>query len=166
LSESWRPTVKPPRLGGQEKVGVFATRSPHRPNPIAMSAVTLEEITEKFELIVSGVDLVDGTPIIDIKPYIHLWDSHPDANLGWIEKQPEMPEYPVVWLQESDRDLIGPELTLLLEETLRWNPRPNYGKESQRSYSHRLDSFDITWSFQHRHLLTYMLVHVSSLLLP
>ena len=87
----WRPTVRPPRLGGEERVGVFATRSPFRPNPIGLTCVRLDriELSEDGPVIhVLGADLRDGTPIYDIKPYIPFADCHPDATGGWIERAP------------------------------------------------------------------------------
>ena len=86
IRESWSPTVRPPRLGGNARMGVFATRSPFRPNPIALSCVKLEGIEQTAEgpvLRVRGADLVDGTPILDIKPYIPYADCHPDALGGF-----------------------------------------------------------------------------------
>lgn len=87
IREDWSPTVRPPRLGGNERVGVFATRSPFRPNPIGLSSVKLESVkTEEglgTVLYVSGADLMDGTPIYDIKPYLAYTDSHPDASGGF-----------------------------------------------------------------------------------
>ncbi len=146
-SHSWRETVKPPRLGGKEKVGVFATRSPHRPNPIAISAVKLEKITDDYKIIVSGVDLLDQTPILDIKPYIHMWDSHPNASLGWINNQPELPAYPVVYKSEEFKKLLDAKLELLLFETLRWNPRPSYQKNLEQTFTHTVGHVDVTWRF-------------------
>jgi tRNA (adenine37-N6)-methyltransferase len=90
-NDSWSPTVRPPRLGGSERVGVFATRSPFRPNPIGLTCVKLDrvELTDKGPVIhVLGADLRDGTPILDIKPYIPFADCHPDATGGWIEQNP------------------------------------------------------------------------------
>ncbi len=84
LREDWSPTVRPPRLGGNKRVGVFATRSPFRPNPIGLSCVKLLRV-ENGDLIVSGADMVDGTPIFDIKPYLPYADSHPDAVSGFAE---------------------------------------------------------------------------------
>ena len=146
-SNSWRETVKPPRLGGKEKVGVFATRSPHRPNPIGLSAVKLERITSDFELIVSGIDILDQTPILDIKPYIHMWDSHPNASLGWINKQPDMPVYAVKWEDKIQKQELPISLVQIISETLKFNPRPAYDKSLNRHYTHQVDEFDITWSF-------------------
>ena len=80
--EGWRPTVRPPRLGGNKRMGVFATRSPFRPNPIGLSSVRLLSVEDSAEgrvLIVAGADILDGTPIYDIKPYLAYTDSHPDA---------------------------------------------------------------------------------------
>ncbi len=83
-NESWSPTVRPPRLGGNKRMGVFATRSPFRPNPLGLSSVKLVGI-ENGELIVSGADVLDGTPIYDIKPYLSFSDSHEDAKNGFAE---------------------------------------------------------------------------------
>ena len=82
---SWSPTVRPPRLGGNKRMGVFSTRSPFRPNPIGLSSVRLLGI-ENGDLIVSGADVMDGTPIYDIKPYLSFSDSHPDAQNGFAEE--------------------------------------------------------------------------------
>ena len=83
--EEWSPTVRPPRLGGNKRMGVFATRSPFRPNPIGLSSVRLIEV-RNGELIVSGADVLDGTPIYDIKPYLSFSDSHPEAKNGFAEE--------------------------------------------------------------------------------
>ena len=93
VRESWSPTVRPPRLGGNERLGVFATRSPFRPNPIGLSCVRLEEVRQDKTLgtvlIVSGADLMDGTPIYDIKPYIPYADAHPEARGGFAQDAPK-----------------------------------------------------------------------------
>ena len=88
-TKEWSPTVRPPRLGGNKRMGVFATRSPFRPNPIGLSSVRLvavEAETGRMELIVSGADVLDGTPIYDIKPYLSFSDSHPEAQNGFAEE--------------------------------------------------------------------------------
>ena len=123
-NDAWSPTVRPPRLGGSERVGVFATRSPFRPNPIGLTCVKLDrvELTDKGPVIhVLGADLRDGTPILDIKPYIPFADCHPDATGGWIEQNP--------W-QELDVDFpddlcehIDPAKLPGLIEVLRQDPR-------------------------------------------
>ncbi len=87
---NWKPSIRPPRLGGNRKVGVLSSRSPHRPNPIGLSAVKIEKIDVDAaggaEIHVSGVDLLDGTPVLDIKPYIPYADSIPNANAGWADQ--------------------------------------------------------------------------------
>ena len=88
VRESWSPTVRPPRLGGNKRMGVFATRAPYRPNPIGLSSVKLvrvEDTAEGVVLVVTGADLLDGTPIYDIKPYLAYTDSHPDAIGGFAD---------------------------------------------------------------------------------
>ena len=89
IRETWSPTVRPPRLGGNKRLGVFATRSSFRPNPIALSCVKIEQINidgaEGPEIIVSGADLLDGTPIVDIKPYLPYADAHPEAVGGFAD---------------------------------------------------------------------------------
>ena len=91
--EGWSPTVRPPRLGGNKRMGVFATRSPYRPNPIGLSSVKLVSVDESegegLVLTVSGADLLDGTPIYDIKPYLSFTDSHPDAVCGFADRVKE-----------------------------------------------------------------------------
>ncbi len=129
FSESnWSPTVRPPRLGGNVRMGVFATRSPFRPNPIGLSSVRLESIEDDGEngrvLIVSGADLMDGTPIYDIKPYLPGVDAHPDASDGFVGAHPQT-------LLEVE---IAPELAAALSagqlaalrEILAQDPRPAY----------------------------------------
>lgn len=89
VRENWSPTVRPPRLGGNRRVGVFATRSPYRPNPIGLSSVRLlavERTSDGLTLLVSGADLLDGTPIYDVKPYVAYSDSHPDAVSGFADE--------------------------------------------------------------------------------
>ena len=88
--EDWQPTVRPPRLGGNERMGVFATRSPYRPNPLGLSCVEIESINmDTSTIYVRGADLMDGTPIYDIKPYIRYADSRPDAVCGYVDRLEE-----------------------------------------------------------------------------
>jgi len=145
-SDSWRETIRPPRLGGKEKVGFIATRSPHRPNPIGLSVVKLESVDKDFNIHVSGVDILDQSPIIDIKPYIPMWDSLPEANSGWIEKTPELKPVKVIW-SEGVRASLSLEHIQIIEETLRWNPRPSYEKNLDRSFIHTVSGVEVTWSF-------------------
>ena len=126
--DSWKPTVRPPRMGGNRAVGVFATRSPFRPNPLALSCVKLIEIEETQSdgatLLVSGVDMMDGTPIYDIKPYIPYADSRPDASGGFTDDTAWQP------LRMRNPDALKDKLTdaqrLALIEALSQDPRPAY----------------------------------------
>ena len=113
----WQPTVRPPRLGGNTAMGVFATRSPYRPNPLGLSCVELKAI-ENGELIVKGADLMDGTPIYDIKPYLPYADSYPEARASWAA---EAPKAKLKVMVPSDLD-IEPELI----DILSLDPRPAY----------------------------------------
>ena len=134
--EEWSPTVRPPRLGGNTRVGVFATRSPFRPNSVGMSSVKLE----KFEvdktlgpvLYVSGADLLDGTPIFDVKPYLAYVDSHPEAKDGFALNQREgtlTVEFPEEWLLK-----VPVEKRQGLIELLSQDPRPQYQNDPERVY--------------------------------
>ena len=129
------PTVRPPRLGGNIRVGVFATRSPFRPNPLGLSAVKLERVEKsagKLALIVSGADLMDGTPIYDIKPYLPFTDSIPEAESGFAGEHlednlsVEIPDALLLIVPENKREAL---ITLLSQ-----NPRPSYQKDPNREY--------------------------------
>lgn len=132
-SKNWKPSIRPPRLGGARKVGVLASRSPHRPNPIGISVVELEKVELDAKngprVYVRGVDLLDGTPILDIKPYLPYADSVPDARPGWAGE--EIPRFPVEFTVEADRAIhqfsekLGrPDLKALIFEMLSLDPRP------------------------------------------
>ncbi len=134
--DRWRPTVRPPRLGGNTRMGVFATRSPYRPNPIGLSSVRLEgiEVREGLGpvLSVAGADLLDGTPIYDIKPYLPYTDSHPDARGGFALQSREgtlQVELPPEWEAQ-----IPPEHREGLLAVLAQDPRPAYQHDPQRIY--------------------------------
>ena len=132
-NESWSPTVRPPRLGGNRRMGVFATRSPNRPNPIGLSLLRLEG-TEGTDLIVSGVDMRDGTCIYDIKPYLRLSDCVPDAKDGFAgdtggKKCSVVYECDVSRLSDADLETV----TALLEE----DPHPSYKTGPDRIYGMR-----------------------------
>lgn len=141
----WSPTVRPPRLGGNRRVGVFASRSPFRPNPIGLSSVKLLNIekteTEGYVLHVSGVDLLDGTPIYDIKPYLPFSDSHPDAKGGYSDEVCEV-RLSVVFPKELLQK-IPEEKREAVVECLAEDPRPAYHDEPDRVYSMRFAEFDI-----------------------
>lgn len=143
--EHWSATVKPPRLGGNTRMGVFATRSPFRPNPIGLSSVKLEKIDLNTEqgpmLYVSGVDLLDGTPILDIKPYLPYTDSHPEATEGFAgdvldyRLQVVFPEALLQQLPASKREVAV--------ELLAQDPRPSYQNDATRKYGMAFSGFDI-----------------------
>ena len=146
--EHWSATVKPPRLGGKKRMGVFATRSPYRPNDIGLSSVRLEKINfdEKMGpmLYVAGADLLDGTPIYDIKPYIAYTDSHPDAAEGFAgtvkEKklQVDFPEELLSKFPKEKRDAI---LGVLSQD-----PRPAYDTDETRLYGVEFAGFDVRFT--------------------
>jgi tRNA-Thr(GGU) m(6)t(6)A37 methyltransferase TsaA len=135
VREEFSPTVRPPRLGGNRRMGVFATRSPFRPNAIGLSCVRLEKIeqTEKGPIIhVRGADLLDGTPILDIKPYLPLADCHPEATGGFAET---VSDYALnVCFSEGLEEKIEKEDLAVIRELLAEDPRPSYQDDPQRTY--------------------------------
>lgn len=143
--KEWSPTVRPPRLGGNKRMGVFATRSPFRPNPIGLSCVKLLSVekTEKygFVLRVSGADLLDGTPIYDIKPYLPYADSHPEASNGFAldEKQGRL----TVEIPDGIIDVIPEGKRNALKAVLAQDPRPGYQNEPDRVYGIDFAGFNI-----------------------
>ncbi len=153
IREQWQPRVRPPRLGGNRSVGVFASRSPFRPNPIGLSVVALDGISNKdgkLELLLSGVDILDGTPVLDIKPYLPYADSIPDAKAGYASESPQANKS-VRFSERADKQLQqrndGVELKSLIKGVLASDPRPAYKKEPQpdRIYGMRLYDFDLKW---------------------
>ena len=134
--DTWSPTVRPPRLGGNKRMGVFATRSPFRPNPIGLSSVRLVGIehteSEGDVLVVSGADILSGTPIYDVKPYLAYTDSHPDAQGGFsdgvrdYELTVNMPSELESRLPESEREVV--------RSLLSHDPRPQYQSDAERVY--------------------------------
>ena len=147
IRETWSPTVRPPRLGGNHRVGVFARRSPFRPNPIGLSSVKLEDILwdcpQAPVLLVSGADLMDGTPIYDIKPYISM-DSHPEAICGYSDAHKNdrlQVEIPAKWLQ-----LVPLEKQQALYEVLAHDPRPAYQNQPERIYGFTFAGLEIKFT--------------------
>ena len=146
--ENWSATVYPPRLGGKEKRGVFATRSPFRPNPIGLSSVKLEQVIRKGEdgpkLIVSGVDLMDGTPIYDIKPYLPYADAHPDAIGGFGQAHKEdgiQVVFPQEFLQLLPEDKRQAAIRVLEQD-----PRAAYNKQPDYVYGMEFAGYDIRFT--------------------
>lgn len=143
VREEWSPTVRPPRLGGNTRMGVFATRSPFRPNPIGLSCVKLLRI-EGHELVVAGADLMDGTPILDIKPYLPFADARPEASGGFAEP-----------LREYALEVVFPEELLAkvpaqyqapLKEILAQDPRPAYQQDPDRVYGFPFAEMEIRFT--------------------
>ena len=144
VRESWSPTVRPPRLGGNTRMGVFATRSPFRPNPIALSCVKLAGIRQTAEgpvLRVRGADLVNGTPILDIKPYIPYADSHPDA-LGGFAAVPAG-ETLSVSIPPALLAQVPAERQEALRGVLAQDPRPHYQKDPERVYGMEFGGLEV-----------------------
>ncbi len=154
VREQWQPRVRPPRLGGNKRVGVFASRSPFRPNPIGLSVVKLEQVIvgeDSVLLELSGVDTMDGTPVLDIKPYVSYVDSIPDARSGFAPTQPEaLLEVRFSELAESqlDKREDGIGLRQLIIRLLELDPRPAYAEEDGRVYGFRLYDFDLRWHME------------------
>ncbi|GAA5524974.1 tRNA (adenine(37)-N6)-methyltransferase [Microbulbifer aestuariivivens] len=151
----WSTKVRPPRLGGNRKLGVLATRSPFRPNSIGLSVVRLLEVrTEpRVELIVGGADLVDGTPVLDIKPYVPYADALADARSAFADSAParvavEIP--PAVRAQAADyKDDWGTDLPRLIEQVLAQDPKPAYQKpDPERVYGMALCGFNLRWRYR------------------
>jgi tRNA (Thr-GGU) A37 N-methylase len=143
----WQPLVRPPRLGGNRRVGVFASRAPFRPNPLGLSAVKLEAI-EGCRLLVSGVDLMDGTPLLDIKPYVPYSDCIPQATQGFARGAPEarlQVSFSPAAESQLQQHAHGEELRRLIVELLRVDPRPAYRVQQQGDYAFRLHDFDLRW---------------------
>ena len=136
VRKNWSATVKPPRLGGNKRVGVFATRSPFRPNPIGLSSVKLERIEQDETLgtvlHVSGADLMNGTPIYDIKPYLAYTDSHPDAVGGFSD---EVRDYKLsVNFPKELQEKLTTEFVTCVTKIIEQDPRPSYIEDEQRIY--------------------------------
>ncbi len=148
--EGWSPTVRPPRLGGNTRMGVFATRSPYRPNPIGLSSVKIEQILlsspEGPIIEVTGADLLDGTPIFDIKPYLPYTDSHPDALGGFGFKPGEgavAVECPPELLEQIPAEKADGLLALLAQD-----PRPGYTDDPARIFGMEYAGFDIRFKVE------------------
>ena len=136
----WQPTVRPPRLGGNVSIGVFATRSPFRPNPLGLSCVELVSV-DNLELVVKGADLADGTPIYDIKPYVSYADSYPDAVCGFAQEAPKK-HLKVVIPKDLD---ISAETRKALEEVLALDPRPAYQDNPAKEYAMTFEGADVVF---------------------
>lgn len=145
VGQGWQPLVRPPRLGGNAKVGVFASRSSFRPNPLGLSLVRLErvETDQGIHLLIRGADLVDGTPVLDIKPYIPFVESLPAARGGFVDGPP--PRLAVEWSESARQQLaaLPGDMSALIENVLAQDPRPAYQNDAQRVYGVWLEHWNI-----------------------
>lgn len=153
IAEGWKATVRPPRLGGKTRVGIFASRSPHRPNHLGLSVVKLERIVndgKRVTLLLSGVDFLDGTPVLDIKPYIPYSDCPPQASGGYASTPP--PQIEVVFSAEVERfcavyhQKTARNLKELLCQVIGHDPRPVSQKGRKKSFAAVLWGVDVRWT--------------------
>ncbi len=153
----WRPVVRPPRLGGNKKMGVFASRSPFRPNSLGLSVVRNEGLVRKdgqLILQISDHDLIEGTPVLDIKPYLPFADAIPEATLGWADTPPTT-RLPVVFLPQAEQQLARlpaenyPDLRQLINDVVSYDPRPSFrrGRTEERIYGAHLYDLNIRFRF-------------------
>jgi tRNA-Thr(GGU) m(6)t(6)A37 methyltransferase TsaA len=149
VRSNWSPTVRPPRLGGNARMGVFATRSPFRPNPLGLSCVELDRIDmedpEGPVLYVKGADLMDGTPIYDIKPYVKYADSRPHAICGYVDRLQER-SLKVVIPSECKEAISDKSVLPALVEVLALDPRPSYHDDPQRIYGLSFAGYNVRFS--------------------
>lgn len=160
--DTWSPTVRPPRLGGNTRMGVFATRSPFRPNPVGLSSVKLESISLHPDfgmvLYVSGADMMDNTPIYDIKPYLNYTDSHPEATGGFSDPlgdfilDVDFPEHLLKIIPEGRREAL---LSVLMHD-----PRPSYQNDEERVYGFEFAGFDIRFTVRNKLLSVCMVIRL------
>ncbi|GAA5190436.1 tRNA (N6-threonylcarbamoyladenosine(37)-N6)-methyltransferase TrmO [Ferrimonas gelatinilytica] len=151
LAQGWKPTVRPPRLGGNARIGVFASRATFRPNGLGMSVVRLHRIGQEGKqhfVEIAGADLLDGTPIFDIKPYIPYSDALPDAQGGYAQTPP--PSMPMRVLPQAlaameEAERAHPGFRTLAEQVLAQDPRPAYQREAGREYGVQLHDRDLRW---------------------
>ncbi|MFB2762887.1 tRNA (N6-threonylcarbamoyladenosine(37)-N6)-methyltransferase TrmO [Marinobacter shengliensis] len=157
IRAEWRPVVRPPRLGGNKKIGVFASRSPFRPNSLGLSVVRNEGLIRKngqLVLRISDHDLIEGTPILDIKPYLPFADSVPEASLGWAESAPTE-RADVVFSPEATAQLATlpveeyPDVRALIEDVVSYDPRPSFrrGRDEERIYGANLYDLNVRFRF-------------------
>lgn len=162
--EKWSATVRPPRLGGNKKVGVFATRSPFRPNPLGLSSVKLVGVSEDKELgpilFVSGADILDGTPIYDIKPYLAYTDSHPDAKCGFSDT---VRDYSLDVKIDSDvLSVVKEEHRDTLMKMLAHDPRPAYKDDAGYEYGMKFAEYEIFFKVKENTLTVTKIVRFQS----
>lgn len=160
--DTWSPTVRPPRLGGNARMGVFATRSPFRPNPIGLSSVKLEEVRQEkglgTVLVVSGADLMDGTPIYDVKPYLPYADCHPEATGGFAH---EVKDYALeVVIPEELLAKVPEDKREALRGVLAQDPRPGYQRDPERTYGFEFAALEVRFRVTEGVLTVTDIIHL------
>jgi len=146
----WQPTVRPPRLGGNQRVGVFASRATHRPNPLGLSKVELRQvecINGNVFLHLGAVDLVDGTPIFDIKPYIPFIESKPDARSGFATEKPE--QLNIKWAENCGKELSDKEREII-SQSIAQDPRPAYQNIPERIYVMNILDYEVKFQIRNK----------------
>lgn len=161
VRDTWSPTVRPPRLGGNQRIGVFATRSPFRPNAIGLSSVRLDSVelhTDRGPILhVSGADLMDGTPIFDIKPYLAFADSHPEASGGFTDRTKE---YSLeVEIPEDVEQIVEVEKRKALRAVLAHDPRPSYQDDPKRIYGMEFAGYEVKFYVREHVLHVVSIAH-------
>lgn len=149
IAEGWAQMVRPPRLGGKKKVGVFATRSPHRPNHMGLSLLKLLRIDTtggSVKLYCGGGDLLDGTPVVDIKPYIAFVEAKPEAACGFVQGAPEL--LAVVW--QCDTQTLPENTRHIIEQSLAQDPRPAYQDLPERIYGMTMAGYDVHFRIENQ----------------
>lgn len=170
LGAAWRPTVRPPRLGGNKRVGVFASRSPFRPNPVGMSSARLEGIAldnGKRRLHLSGLDILNETPVLDIKPYVPYADRHDEATGGFATEPPKAcftvdftPQ--ALAACEIAEKTHAPNLRDIIRQTLSYDPRPGYYNDcsgKKNTFGTRLYDMEVKWTLSGREIMVYSVAH-------
>ena len=168
-SKDWKSTVRPPRLGGNQRVGVFASRSMFRPNPIGLSVVELisvERVGDKVVLTIMGGDFLDATPVIDIKPYIPYVDVIDTAKSGYATEKPAV-KFDVVFLENAQENIKKaeekyPRLRIIITEILKLDPRPAYHEKKQikKEFAIKLYEYDLKWNVEDYKIIVTALIEL------
>ena len=161
ITENWKAKIRPPRWGGKIKMGIFATRATHRPNPIGLSVVKIGRIYQEKQKIfidLHGADLLDGTPVLDIKPYLPYADSITDAKGGFAPTPSQSPKKPVIFSEQAKtqceqyQSLHKREISTLIEQIVEQDPRPSYlSEQTHREHGIKLWDINVKWCARNDH---------------